>query len=172
MPSHLPFCVGGFLSRVEQGCLGIPHSSEGLPKPFRFSIYAGQSQHAAFLESLLESMAFAQTLDMLRLLVLHMRDSFAIMALRVCRCQRGAAFVLQNNPATSLASLMAAVADARTLETLGPLVLHVREGQHFELSVQQVQKMTWQELARIWKVGSIFPNIWTFTSWGATHPPT
>ena len=54
---------------------------------------------------------------------------------------------------------MAAVADAQTLETLGPLVLHVREGQHLELSVQQVQKMTWQELARIWKVGSTFPNI-------------
>ena len=65
-----------------------------------------------------------------------------------------ASYLAQSNPATSLASLMAAVADARTCETLGPLVLHVREGQPLQLSVQQVQKMTWQELARIWKVSS------------------
>ena len=62
------------------------------------------------------------------------------------------AVLAQSNPATSLASLMAAVADARTCETLEPLVLHVREGQPLQLSVQQVQKLTWQELARIWKV--------------------
>ena len=58
---------------------------------------------------------------------------------------------LQTNPATSLASLVAAVADAQTVETLQPLVLHVREGQPLQLSVQQVQQMTWQELARLWK---------------------
>ena len=58
---------------------------------------------------------------------------------------------LQSNPATSLASLVAAVADAKTVETLQPLVLHVREGQPLHLSVQQVQQMTWQELARLWK---------------------
>lgn len=58
---------------------------------------------------------------------------------------------LQSNPATSLASLVAAVADAQTVETLQPLVLHVREGQPLRLSVQQVQQMTWQELARLWK---------------------
>ncbi len=33
-----------------------------------------------------------------------------------------------------------------------PLVLHVRESQPLELSVQQVQRMTWQELVRLWKV--------------------
>lgn len=33
-----------------------------------------------------------------------------------------------------------------------PLVLHVREAQPLELSVQQVQRMTWQELVRLWKV--------------------
>ena len=37
------------------------------------------------------------------------------------------------------------------METLQPLVLHVREGQPLQLSVQQVQQMTWQELARLWK---------------------
>ena len=58
---------------------------------------------------------------------------------------------LQTHPATSLASLVAAVADAQTVETLQPLVLHVREGQPLQLSVQQVQQMTWQELARLWK---------------------
>ena len=67
------------------------------------------------------------------------------------------AVLVQSNPATSLASLMVAVADARTCETLEPLVLHVREGQPLQLSVQHVQKMTWQELARIWKVSkSVF----------------
>ena len=58
---------------------------------------------------------------------------------------------MQTNPATSLASLVAAVADAQTVETLQPLVLHVREGQPLQLSVQQVQQMTWQELSRLWK---------------------
>ena len=64
---------------------------------------------------------------------------------------------LQTNPATSLASLVAAVADAQTVETLQPLMLHVREGQPLQLSVQQVQQMTWQELARLWKA-SLMPS--------------
>ena len=40
-------------------------------------------------------------------------------------------------------------------EALEPLVLRVREAQPLELSVQQVQRMTWQELVRLWKVGPL-----------------
>ena len=49
------------------------------------------------------------------------------------------------------------------METLQPLVLHVREGQPLQLSVQQVQQMTWQELARLWKA-SLKPPCMQFLS--------
>ena len=58
---------------------------------------------------------------------------------------------LQGNPTTSLA-LMLEASSGVAGETLEPLVLHVRETQPLELSVQQVQRMTWQELVRLWKV--------------------
>ena len=58
---------------------------------------------------------------------------------------------LQGNPTTSLA-LMLEASSGVAGETLEPLVLHVRETQPLELSMQQVQRMTWQELVRLWKV--------------------
>lgn len=54
------------------------------------------------------------------------------------------------------------MADARTIGTLEPLLLHALEGQPLQLSVQQVQRMTWAELARIWKVGRSFQEVLTY----------
>lgn len=57
----------------------------------------------------------------------------------------------QGNPTTSLA-LMLEASSGVAGEMSEPLVLHVRENQPLELSVPQVQRMTWQELVRLWKV--------------------
>ena len=48
--------------------------------------------------------------------------------------------------------MLEASSGMHAFQTQDPLVLHIREGQPLELSMQQVQKMTWQELVRLWKV--------------------
>ncbi len=55
-----------------------------------------------------------------------------------------------NNSRSFLAGSL--LADDELAEVMGPIVLTVRDGAPLQLTVEQVQRMTWHELMRIWKV--------------------
>ncbi len=51
-----------------------------------------------------------------------------------------------------------ALTDEEAAQAFAPVVLNVRDGAPLKLSVEQIKRMTWSELSRLWKViAHIYP---------------
>lgn len=60
--------------------------------------------------------------------------------------------MVQSGSVLPPSSILGNLAHDEADDESSPVVLTVRDGAPLQLSVEQIKRMTWQELSRIWKV--------------------